>query len=88
MRQLSAARLTDPGLPEARRGGVGQLANVLAVIGVVRNEVLDDQLLNVTVARIHFGQSVKRSKAILVRLTDADEDAARERNLQLAGPFD
>ena len=57
------------------RGGL------LAVVAPVRDEVLQDDLLQVAEA----GERLERRHAVLLGLPDADQDAAGERDLQLVG---
>jgi hypothetical protein len=54
----------------------------------MRNEVLEDDLLEVAVAGVAGSESFQRLDALLLGLSDANQDAARERNLQLACRFD
>ena len=63
-------------------GGVGRdLGRLLAVVLPVRDEVLEDDLLDVLVAR----ERLQRRHPVVLGLADADQDAAREGDLQLAG---
>src|SRR6478672_10392561 len=54
----------------------------------LRPEVLDDDLLDVAVAIVKLAQCKKRLDAFGARLSDADEDAARERDGRLTGKPD
>ena len=58
---------------------VGDLGRLLAVVAPVRDEVLQDHLLQVVEAR----QRLERRHAVVLGLADADEDPARERDPQL-----
>ena len=77
-------RVTEAGGPEALGGVGGDLRRLLAVVLPVRDEVLEDDLLDVLVA----GERLQRRHPVLLGLADADEDPARERDLQLAGGLD
>jgi hypothetical protein len=50
----------------------------------VRDEVLEDDLLQVPVLGVHRGERLERGDPVLLGLADADEDARRERDPQLA----
>ncbi len=78
----------DARAPVRLGGGGCDLGGLLAVVAAVRDEVLEDQLLDVAVAVVQCGERLERLDAIGVRLADADEDAARERDAQLAGVAD
>ncbi len=53
----------------------------------MRDEVLQDHLLQVSVLGVHLGQRLQRGQTLLRALADADQDPAREGDLQLArGP--
>jgi hypothetical protein len=54
----------------------------------MRDEVLEDDLLNVAVAIVQLGDRLERRHALLLGLADPDEDPARERDLQFAGGRD
>jgi hypothetical protein len=54
----------------------------------VRHEVLEDDLLQMAMALMQGRERFQRFDPLLLRLADADEDAAREGNFQLAGGFD
>ena len=86
--RLAGALLGDPGAPVSPGGGIGDLRGLAAVVALVRDEVLQDQLLDVPVARVHVGERFQRGDALVLALADANEDAAGERDLQLAGRFD
>ena len=51
-------------------------------------EVLDYDLLDVTVASVAGGDRLERVHAVLAALTDAHEDPGRERDPQLAGELE
>ena len=57
---------------------------LLAVVAAVRHEVLEDHLLQVAVLGVDGGERLERRHALVLGLADADEDAARERDPQLA----
>ena len=59
-----------------------------AVVARVRDEVLEDHLLEVAVALVRPRQRFQRCDPLLLGLADADQDPARERDPQLAGGFD
>ena len=50
----------------------------------MRDEVLEDDLLEVAVLGVHGGQRLQRGDALVLGLADPDEDPARERDPQLA----
>ena len=52
------------------------------------DEVLQDHLLEVPVALADRRQRLERSDPLLLRLADADQDSARERDPKLAGRLD
>ena len=52
----------------------------------LRQEVLHDDFLYVTVLLMRFGNGKQRCNAVFARFADADEDSRRERNLQFARP--
>jgi hypothetical protein len=54
----------------------------------LRAEVLDDDLLDVTVLLAERAQGEQRVDPLLPRLADADEDPARERDRELAREAD
>ena len=54
----------------------------------MRDEVLQDHLLQVAVLGVHGGERLERRDALVLGLADADEDPARERDPQLAGGAD
>ena len=82
---LPAASVSSP-LPLARLGGdVGYLRPVVARMG---NEVLEDHLLDVAVTSLQLSERLERGDPLLLALADPDEDAARERDSQLAGRRD
>ena len=74
-------------LPTASTRGSSHrdLRRLAAVVALVGHEVLEDHLLDVPVLGVHLGERLERRDALLLGLADADEDAARERDLQLAG---
>ena len=78
---------TSPSQRRAR-GPVGDLGDLPPVVARVRDEVLEDHLLDVPVPRVHRGERLERGDALLLGLADADEDPARERDPQLAGGLD
>ena len=61
---------------------------LLAVVALVGDEVLQDHLLDVPVLGVDRSERFERFDALLLALADADEDPARERDLQLAGRAD
>ena len=54
----------------------------------MRDEVLEDHLLQMAVARVHARERLERGDALVLRLADPDQDAARERDLELARGLD
>ena len=78
----------DARAPQLARRGVGDLRGLAAVVARVRDEVLQDDLLQVAVAVVRAGQRLERGDAVVLALADADEDPARERDAQLAGGED
>ena len=64
---------------------VGDLGRLGAVVARVRHEVLQDHLLEVAVLAVDLRERIESGHALLGRLSDADQDAARERDAQLAG---
>ena len=81
---LVLRRRADPGAPVALGRLGGDLGRLLAVVAAVRDEVLEDDLLDV----VEAGERLERGHPVRLGLADADEDAARERDLQLAGGAD
>ena len=67
---------------------VGDLGHLAAVVVRMGDEVLEDHLLDVPVALVDRGQRLERGDPLLLGLADADEDAARERDPELAGSLD
>ena len=82
----AAARSRCASTPRPRRSR--DLRRLLAVVAAVGHEVLEDQLLDVAVLAVQRGERLERRDAVLGALADADEDAARERDAQLAGGAD
>ncbi len=80
--------LVDPGAPILARGGVGDLGRLFAVVALMRDEVLQDHLLDVPMPRVRGGERLQRGDALILGLADPDENAAREWDLQLARRFD
>ena len=76
--------LAEAGAPVLLRGRLGDLGGLLPVVALVRDEVLEDDLLQVAVLGVHGGERLERGDALVLGLADADEDPARERDLQLA----
>ena len=54
----------------------------------MRDEVLEDHLLDVAVALVQLRDRLERGHLLLLALADPDQDPARERDLQLAGGSD
>ena len=54
----------------------------------MRDEVLDDDLLQVTELAVHGGERLQGTEAVLTALADADQDSAGERDPQFAGRTD
>jgi hypothetical protein len=54
----------------------------------MRNEVLENDLLQVSVAGMAGRECFQRFDALVLRLTDADQDSAREWDLQFPGSID
>ena len=80
----SCRALAEAGAPVLLRGRLGDLGGLLPVVALVRDEVLEDHLLQVAVLGVHGGERLERGDALVLGLADADEDPARERDLQLA----
>ena len=78
----------DAGAPVLARGVLRDLGWLLPVVALVGNEVLEDHLLDVPVALVQRRDRLQRGDALLLGLADADEDAAREGDPQLAGVGD
>ena len=74
-------RVGDPGRPVALGRLRRDLGRFLAVVAAVRDEVLEDDLLDVSVP----GERLQRRHPVFLGLPDADQDPARERDLQVAG---
>ena len=73
--------LVQPGAP-VRLGGLrGDVGRLLAVVAAVRDEVLEDDLLQVPEA----GERLERRHPVGLGLADPDEDPAREGDLQRLG---
>ena len=79
----SAPQLLLPrGMPHrrphlSREACIGDVGNLPPVVARVRDEVLQDDLLEVAVAVVDVRQSFERFDALVLRLADADEDPAR-----------
>ena len=81
-------RERQPRLPVAL-GDVGRdVGRLLAVVPAVRDEVLEDDLLQVPVLGVHRGERLERRDAVVLGLADPHEDPARERDPQLTGGAD
>ncbi len=77
-----------PGAP-VRVGCLGgDIGRFLAVVAAVGDEVLQDHLLQMAVLGVNRGQRAQRLDPVGLGLADADEDAAGERDPQLAGGAD
>jgi hypothetical protein len=57
---------------------IGDFRHLAAVVPRVRDEVLEDDLLDVAVAGVDFRQGLERGDPLLLRLPDPDQDPARE----------
>ena len=78
-----------PAAPSAARAAASAISATSApVVARVRDEVLEDHLLDVAVAAVDLGQRLERRDPLLLGLADPDEDPARERDPQLAGGLD
>ena len=83
LRSLGVRRERQPRLPVAL-GDVGRdVGRLLAVVPAVRDEVLEDDLLQVPVLGVHRGERLERRDAVLLGLADPHEDPRRERDPQL-----
>ena len=82
---LSRFLLAAPPTSRCLVGDLGYLATVVARMG---DEVLQDHLLQVAVALMQLRQRFERGDPLLLGLPDADQDAAGEGDLQLAGGLD
>jgi hypothetical protein len=80
--------VTDARAPVLGGGLCGDLRGLLPVVALVRDEVLDDDLLQVPELAVHRRERLERTKAILRALTDAEQNPAGERDLQLTGGAD
>ena len=78
LRQLLMGGVGDPGAPVALRRLRGDLRRLLAVVGAMGDEVLEDDLLEVAVLGVDRGQRLQRRDPVLLALADADEDPAGE----------
>ncbi len=78
-----AKRPFGPARPRRFVGDLGHLATVVTRMG---DEVLEDHLLEVAVARVDLRECLERGDPLLLCLADADEDAARERDPKLCRP--
>ena len=84
LREVALRPVADPGAPVLLRRLLGDLGRLLPVVALVRDEVLEDDLLDV----VEPGERLERRDPLLLGLADPDEDPARERDLQLAGGAD
>ncbi len=80
--------LVDPGAPILARGLIGDLGGLFTVVALVGNKILQDHLLYVAVLGVRGRERFEGFDPLLLGLADPDEDAARERNPQLARHFD
>ena len=83
--RLAVAVPVAPALPRRLVGDLGDLA---AVVARVRDEVLQDHLLEVAVAAVDLGERLERRDPLFLGLADPDQDSAGERDPQLAGGLD
>src|SRR5215218_7570477 len=67
---------------------VRDLRDLAPVVARVRDEVLEDHLLDVAVALVKAGERLERGHALLLALADPDQDPGRERDLELTGGLD
>ena len=81
----SGGALLDAGAPVLARGRVGDLSRLLAVVALMRDEVLEDHLLDVAVLVMNRGQRLQRFDPLSLGLADPDEYPAREWDLQFPG---
>src|ERR1700750_2107601 len=79
-RQVAVRGVADAGPPVALGRAGGDLRRLLAVIPPVRHEVLEDDLLDV----VEPLERLQRGDPVVLGLADADEDAAGERDPQVA----
>ena len=77
-RRRDVRALVETRAPVALRGLRRDLRGLLAVVAAVRDEVLEDDLLQVREA----GERLERGHPVVLALPDPDEDAARERDPQ------
>ena len=82
-----ASSAASPAIPSrwAESAICGRLG---AVVARVRDEVLEDHLLQVAVLGVHLGQRLQSGHPLVGRLADPHQDPAGERDLQLAGRAD
>ena len=80
-RRRNVRAVVQPGAPVALRRLRGDLRRLLAVVAAVRDEVLEDDLLEVREA----GERLERRDPVRLGLADPDEDPARPRDPQRLG---
>ncbi len=74
--------------PPRSRGRVGDIRHLGPVVTRVRNEVLEDDLLQMAVAHMDRGEGFQRFDTLLLALADADQDPGGEGDLQLPRGLD
>jgi hypothetical protein len=78
----------DPGPPQVGGRRFGDLGGLAPVVALVRDEVLQDHLLQVAVLGVGLRERLERGDPLVRALADPDEDPAGERDPQLAGGAD
>ena len=71
LRQVAVRRVGQARAPEALGRLRGDLGGLLAVVAAVRDEVLQDDLLQVPVLGVHGGQGLERGHPVVLGLADA-----------------
>ena len=77
--------MRNSGPPVLCRGVCRDLGRLLPVIALMRDEVLDDDLLQMPELGMRGRERLDRGEPVLATLADPDQDPARERDPQIAG---
>jgi hypothetical protein len=85
-RSVSGGDLPAP--PPLTGSPICDVGYFAAVVVRVRDVVLEDDFLEVAMALMDGGECLQGGDALVFGLADADQDARRERDFQLAGGFD
>ena len=67
---------------------IRDLRDLGPVVAGMRDEVLEDHLLEVAVLAVDLGERLERGDPLLLGLADPDQDPARERESELARELD